>query len=684
MIYGSNILTSVVADWTLENATMTEEAINLQAGGSAKQTISLNKLGKIPEQFMVSIVSSVFADPYKASIMAILQIETPAGNFLTYHMPIVDNGGGACVLELPTTALEHKACTFTFTSTVPVTITDWGLFAPKLQDVDLTEVLEKLPRLLADYNVMPLIVGYEEDVVAMICAYITTDTELTGHFTMSYFATQASTVIMRIKDNETSELYTPMMFHVSPGHGTISIPHAYLKKLKGYHNFVVTAQLISGSIRLDTRKVFFVIDGGGLAYNVNDIGSVAYDITVRKTEAESQISYIYAICIDDGICIVKKCQYQDTPGAAWIGEATLGNAIDAAIEFNGLWDLTYQPYIFNTDESPWVAILRPNNEVYVKRLDDTTTEQLLAVDAIAIAMIRGWDNTWDPGTDQGLVVGYVKSNGTVYYRAYCRQSDNSFMWEAEYQLSQFIGTAIDINLFKTNDFRIGFNVLANTGITYTYITKRNWPGMSVPPEYVTADVIGLTASITPIKYTDTEMKDEYVTTNVKFMDCLLSKTGTETYSISKSGFIDTTHMFIEYSCPIVVEEELTAYFTMSNSTNLITNVAADPDNNKRLILTVRDPLKLYIAATVNYLGGALLRAIVAPMWQPHIYTAYTVEITAMPPEANEYVTAGVLSLTAMTQRVYYSDYGDQMNHGYVTADVSSLTITATKVDNNPI
>ena len=684
MIYGSNILTSVVADWTLENATMTEEAITLQAGGSAKQNISLTKLGKIPDQFMVSIAPSVFADPYKASSMAILQIETPASNFLTYHIPIVDTGGGVCVLELPTTALEHKACTFTFTSTVPVTITDWGLFPPKLSGVDLTEVTERLPRLLTDYNVMPLTVSNEEDVVAMICAYITTDTELTGHFTMSYFATQASTVIMRIKDNETSELYTPMMFHVSPGHGTISIPHAYLKKLKGYHNFVVTAQLISGSIRLDTRKVFFVIDGGGLAYNVNDIGSVAYDITVRKTATESQISYIYAICIDDGVCVVKKCQYQDTPGAAWIGEATLGNAIDAAIEFNGLWDLTYQPYIFNTDESPWVAILRPNNEVYVKRLDDPTTEQLLATNTTAIAMIRGWDNTWDPGTDQGLVVGYVKSDGKAYYRAYCRQIDDSFMWEAEYQLDKFDGTAIDINLFTTNDFRIGFNILDSTGTTYTYITRRNWPGMSVPPEYVTADVISISASMIAIEYTDLEMQDEYVNTDIRFVDCLLSKTGTETYSISKTGFVDTTHMFIEYSCPIVIEEDITAYFTMSNSTNVITNVSTDPDNNKRLILTVRDPLKVFIAATVNYVGGALIKAVVAPMWQPHIYNAYTVEITAMPPEDNEYVTVNITSVTASIRRVYYSEYGDSMNHGYVTANVSSLTVTATKVANNPI
>src|SRR5690606_7381846 len=137
-------------------------------------------------------------------------------------------------------------------------------------------------------------------------------------------------LIIIIKDNVISELYTPMYFYENAVLVTIGIPHAYLIKQQCYYIFTVTAQVVSGSIKIDPRRVMYVIDGGRIAYNVMDIGSIVYDITVRKLESESQISFIYAVCIDDGICTVKRAEYTESPGAAWIAEAIIGEAIDAA------------------------------------------------------------------------------------------------------------------------------------------------------------------------------------------------------------------------------------------------------------------------------------------------------------------------------------------------------------------
>lgn len=483
MTYGSNILSSVAANWQVTNGTVTTDSITLEAGGYAVQNIDLAVLQSIPEYMMLSVVATPYADPYAMGLVAELKVLSETGVTHVYTIPIVDTGNGVCSVEFPTEALDHASLTFTFKATAPVIISDYALFPPKLADVDLTEVLDRLPRLLSDYNQTSIEVTQEEDIVALISAYVTETTELTGKFTLSYVASEPTELIIRIKDNEISELYTPMYFHVNAGRGTIGIPHAYLIKQQGYHNFTVTAQVVSGSIKIDPRRVMYVIDGGRIAYNVMDIGSIVYDVTVRKLESESQISFIYAACIDDGICVIKKSEYTELPGSAWIAEATIGEAIDAAIEFDGYWITTQYPFTFNTDEDPWVGWVTPTGSLNVRRLYAQEDPLVLATDVSKVAMVRGWKNTVYTEQDHGLIVLYIK-NGVPYYRTYAEQTDGSMVWEAERPLTIFSGTAVDINGFRTNDYRVGINILDSTGTTHSFITHRNWAGISIEPHII--------------------------------------------------------------------------------------------------------------------------------------------------------------------------------------------------------
>ena len=512
MIYGSNILSSVAADWQVTNGTVTTDSITLEAGGYAVQNIDLAVLQSIPEYMLLSVVATTYADPYAMGLIAELKVLSETGVTHVYTIPIVDTGNGVCSVEFPTEALDHASLTFTFKATAPVVISDYALFPPKLTDVDLTEVLDRLPRLLSDYNKASIEVTQEEDIVALISAYITETTELTGKFTLSYVASEPTELIIRIKDNGISELYTPMYFHVNAGRGTIGIPHAYLIKQQGYHNFTVTAQVVSGSIKIDTRKVMYVIDGGRIAYNVMDIGSIVYDVTVRKLESESQISFIYAACIDDGICVIKKSEYTELPGAAWIAEATIGEAIDAAIEFDGYWITTQYPFTFNTDEDPWVGWVTPTGSLNVRRLYAQEDPLVLATDVSKVAMVRGWKNTVDIGQDHGLIVLYIK-NGVPYYRTYAEQTTGSMAWEAERPLAIFSGTAVDINGFRTNDYRVGINILDSTGITHSFITHRNWGGMASPAERIATSITDVTFGVTQITYHDT-YSDEHIETGI--------------------------------------------------------------------------------------------------------------------------------------------------------------------------
>lgn len=514
MIYGSNILSSAAANWQVTNGTVTTDSITLKAGGYAVQNIDLTALQSIPEYMLLSVVATTYANPYAMDFIAELKVLSKTGIIHVYTIPVVDTGNGVCSVEFPVEALDYASLIFTFKTTIPVIISDYALF-PKITDANLTEVLDRLPRLLSDYNQAPMEVTQKEEIVALISAYITEATELTGSFTLSYVASEPTELIIRIKDNGISELYTPMYFHVNTGRGTIGIPHAYLMKQQGYHNFTVTAQVISGSIKIDTRNVMYVIDGGRIAYNVMDIGSIAYDVAVRKLESESEISFIYAACIDDGICVIKKSEFTELPGSAWIAEATLGEAIDAAIEFDGYWDTTQYPFTFNTDEDPWVGWVTPTGILNVKRLYTQEDPLVLAIDVSKVAMVRGWKNDINIGQDHGLIVLYIK-NGVPYYRTYAEQSDGSIVWEPERPLTIFSGTAVDINGFRTNDYRVGINILDSTGITHTFITHRNWVGMASPVEHLATNITDITFEVIQMLIThyDAYSDDEYIETGI--------------------------------------------------------------------------------------------------------------------------------------------------------------------------
>jgi hypothetical protein len=484
MIYGSNILSSVVANWQVTGGTVTQSAITLEAGGYAVQNIDLSVLPTMPEYMLLSVIANPYSDPYAMSLMAELKVISESGVVRIYDVPIVDTGSGVCLVSFPVESIKHASLTFTFRTTSPVIISDYSLFPPKLSEVDLTEVMDRLPRLLNDYNRYLVNVGTGEDIVALISAYVTETTELTGKFTLSYVASEDTEVIIRIKDNEISELYTPMTFSLAAGRGTIGIPHGYLIKSQGYHNFTVTAQVTNGNLTVDARQIMYIIDGGRIAYSVMDIGAVAYDISVCKLSAETQISYAYAICIDEGLCSVKRAELTETPGAAWVTIANIGPAIDAAIEFDGEWAFNKFPYVFNTEEVPWISWVDPDGTLYAKQLHSEEVAVELATGVSHISMVRGWNNTLTPGQDHGLIFVYVKS-GSIYYRAWATQINGLKAWEIERAFELFTGIAVEANAFRTNDYRVGINVLDDAGITHTFLTPRNWSGIGVEQHLIT-------------------------------------------------------------------------------------------------------------------------------------------------------------------------------------------------------
>lgn len=684
MIYGSNILSSVAANWQVTNGTVTADSITLEAGGYAVQTIDLAILQSIPEYMLLSVVATPYADPYAMGLIAELKVLSEAGVTRVYTLPIVDTGNGVCSVDFPAEALDHASLTFTFKTTAPVVISDYSLFPPKLTDVDLTEVLDRLPRLLSYYNQTPMEVRQEEDIVALISAYITETTELTGKFTLSYVASEPTELIIRVKDNEISELYTPMYFYVNAGRGTIGIPHAYLIKQQGYHNFTVTAQVVSGSINIDTRRVMYVIDGGRIAYNVMDIGSIAYDVTVRKLESESQISFIYAACIDDGICVIKKSAFTELPGSAWIAEATLGEAIDAAIEFDGYWITAQYPFTFNTDKDPWVGWVTPTGSLNVMQLYAQEAPLVLATDVSKVAIVRGWKNTIDIGQDHGMMVLYIK-NGVPYYITYAEQTTGSMAWEAERPLAIFSGTAVDINGFRTNDYRVGINILDSTGTTHSFITHRNWGGMASPVEHIATSITDITFEVTPIAYRDT-YSDEHIETGITdvwinvaepIYPEVLSVSNDDEYTIR----IQFSHI-IDYDLSTVGQA-----FSVKDSLNTPFNIvgtSAGVDNSE-LVLTLVNFNGASGNMFVTY-NRTVVELDCLNQGSRFIIGSFTYEFTPdlIPPEgfAEENLSASATDIVFNVSQVYYSNaYNGGEN---LEASITDISFVVTQVGSDPL
>ena len=88
----------------------------------------------------------------------------------------------------------------------------------------------------------------------------------------------------------------------------------------------------------------------------------------------------------------------------------------------------------------------------------------------------------DIDLDQGLIIGYLRG-GAVFYRAFCCQSDGTYCWEGEHEVTELGTGNTTLSVIRTNDFRVGF-LTENAGNIQLVLTHRNYAGMSVRPETV--------------------------------------------------------------------------------------------------------------------------------------------------------------------------------------------------------
>lgn len=210
---------------------------------------------------------------------------------------------------------------------------------------------------------------------------------------------------------------------------------------------------------------------------------------------------IYAIGLVDGKATVKVAENKDyIDDVIWETIEILGEAKECAIEFDGDWTKIVGQYRFETEEKPWAFWIDNNNILWGQHLLDNSTKIELSSEVVKLTAVKGYRNIIFTDKDQGLVVMYIKEDGLVYYRNRILSTQGIYVWDNEVLVEQFVGIAVNVRSFRTNDYRIGFIIEDTDGISTMLLTDRNWAGVAIAMDTLTVAPATLEVDLIPIEY----------------------------------------------------------------------------------------------------------------------------------------------------------------------------------------
>lgn len=520
MEYGADVLRKDSAFYTLDKATFSNGILYLRAGGSATTSLTTTELAKLTEWFRLTYIGAKFANNYLPEIRIVVQAQLVSGERFTITGYPVNNSNGVYQQEFQIKAGEYSICTYTIESDVDVAVSLWEL-CPTANEIDpqtiIDGVSQALPRLLFDYNTSPLIVSRQEATVGIITCRLLADTDLQGHFAITFQASEVSTITVRFYDNEGEELFAPLFYDSNIGHNTIGIPHSYLRRKSGIHSFVVTMQTNAGHLTIGTRNMLFTIDGGYLAQRVLDVAMDVMDLAIRQISSSDGPDEIWIVGNDAGKTLVRKRDYnEENVNVTWTAVAAMGYFKAGAIEFNGQWVLRAAAgkYTLNTEEVPYLFLVTEEGQLWAYHGPNDEVPFLLDTSVTMVRACRGFSSIDYPEQDQGLVVAYLKEDGTAWYR--------QFIWDVnlqdyQWQYAEQIGTDTwdYINVSRLNDYRLSFQ-LSNLAQNLWLYTDRTWVGQATPPEFFSlySNYIDKSAIYSSASFVRNVQIDSYSTTSV--------------------------------------------------------------------------------------------------------------------------------------------------------------------------
>lgn len=487
MEFGNNILKNESAYYELKNASISNGILTIRPGGSAKCTINSDYIVRATEYFLVNMIVEPFTDNYNPKTQTKIHfVSADEQSCYNYSLFPVESANGVYSQQIKLKAGEYKDFTFEISSKETIRFLVWEL-CPEAADENIKTVIagveQSLPKLLYDYNMWPLHVDQDERTIALITFRLLDHTDLQGHFQLTYVASEASTLTLRFKDNEATELFSPLLYDLHAGRGSIGIPHAYLERLAGIHSLIVTAQVSSGTLAIETRGILFTIDGGYLAERMLDVGADMQDISIRQLSEDNGPDEIWIVGIEKDEGLVRKRKYDPKATIGFEPVLSLGYAREAAIEFDGKWVLraNSENYTLETGENPWVFWIDKDYYLQAQIGDDESTRVTLERFATCIHTCRGYKSELYPEQDQGIILAFIKNAQAYYVQYQYNKTTQTYRWGDVTELDSSLTDVSYITVNRLNDYRVQITVKHATGVK-TYISDRTYVNQAALPE----------------------------------------------------------------------------------------------------------------------------------------------------------------------------------------------------------
>ena len=503
MSYSENILPKSAAYYILDKAKINGTDLVLEQNGYAEYYAPNQVLPTLTEKLLVVVHPSVYSSPYmNNAIQVTVSAITSSGKMTEYLIPVSETASGVFNTEITLPSDDtYVSFVYRISSAIPVTVYNWELCVEEA--IDVTTVIggveQALPRLLYDYNTYAYAVAQQEYTVGLISCYLRNATDLQGHFTLSFFATERCNVHVRIKDNGITELYTPQVYTVEKGYASISIPHAYIDKSATEHAFTVSVQCTNGQLSIPVRGLLYTIDGGYLATRLLDAGIDVQDISIKQLPTDTSPSEIWAIGFEGNRLILKNRPYSLQTNANWEAIKDFGECKLGCVEFVGQWvnRNNSEKYTMETEEVPYVFIVGTEGTLVAYSGTDFSTEFIIDTDVTDASACQGFNSIYYVEQDQGLVVGYIK-NGNVYTREYAYNSALKYKaWTAASPIYEN-GDAVHVSVHRLPDYRVGLCVEHSSGTTW-FISGRTYVGQSVKTEMVDSSMSDKVLYVTMIE-----------------------------------------------------------------------------------------------------------------------------------------------------------------------------------------
>lgn len=644
MEFGNNILKNESAYYELKNASISNGILTIRPGGSAKCTINSDYIVRATEYFLVNMIVDPFTDNYNPKAQTKIHfVSSDEKSCYNYSLFPVESTNGVYSQQIKLKAGEYKDFTFEISSKETIRFLVWEL-CPEAADENIKTVIagveQSLPKLLYDYNTWPLHVEQDERTIALITFRLLNQTDLQGHFQLTYVASEPTTLTLRFKDNETTELFSPLMYDLHAGRGSVGVPHAYLERLAGIHSLIVTAQVTNGSLAIETRGILFTIDGGYLAERMLDIGADMQDISIRQLSEDNGPDEIWIVGLEKDEALVRKRKYDLKATVGFEPVLSLGYAREAAIEFDGRWVLraNSENYTLETEENPWLFWIDKEYYLHAQIGNDESTRVTLERFVTCIHTCRGYKSELYPEQDQGIILTFIKNKQAYYVQYQYNKTTQTYRWGYVTELDSSLTDVSYITVNRLNDYRVQITVKHATGVK-TYISDRTYVNQAFLPETMfISDYRHMPMAYYPADYDITPriLEQSYV---------------------NKSEFTDDTTFSDDIACILqfVIDKEL--YLEYCEITDAISFNASIPDYDEET-------------------GKSYVNNITYKVDEQKHTTQFTIGLNLLPRK--------LITEVYINKMINYGVQEKVSNYGYIVMPTTTVTFDTTNYISTPM